>query len=214
MLKISKSGYKNFCWTKSKHQCIDDILNQIWFVAGLKERKRLNTLWRKVTTKLYFYTSKFFIKSTFRVGASKLTSKILTHSCCCCWKLSKYLSVVGPEGAQSVCDARSCNGGFPTMLASFLLMVWKQRKMEMEVFGYAFFLHMVKERKVWYKCGLWRCFPMQSSVIGMSRYLTVTMCGKACPCPDSVVVTLFWIGKFNQIHQNLGHLKGILHYQK
>ena len=22
------------------------------------------------------------------------------------------------------------------------------------------------------------------------------MCGKACPCPDSVVVTLFWIGKF------------------
>jgi len=28
-------------------------------------------------------------------------------------------------------------------------------------------------------------------------YLTVTMCGKACPCPDSVVVTLFWIGYFN-----------------
>ena len=27
------------------------------------------------------------------------------------------------------------------------------------------------------------------------RYLTVTMCGNACPCPDSVVVTLFWIGK-------------------
>ena len=26
------------------------------------------------------------------------------------------------------------------------------------------------------------------------RYLTVTICGEACPCPHSVVVTLFWIG--------------------
>jgi len=28
-------------------------------------------------------------------------------------------------------------------------------------------------------------------------YLTVTICGEACPCPHSVVVTLFWIGYFN-----------------
>ena len=31
----------------------------------------------------------------------------------------------------------------------------------------------------------------------LARYLTITVCGAACPCPDSVVVTLFWIGYFN-----------------
>ena len=34
-----------------------------------------------------------------------------------------------------------------------------------------------------------------TNYIHVRRYLTVTMCGKACPCPDSVVVTLFWIGE-------------------
>ena len=27
------------------------------------------------------------------------------------------------------------------------------------------------------------------------RYLTTTICGESCPCPDSVVVLLFWIGE-------------------
>ena len=32
-------------------------------------------------------------------------------------------------------------------------------------------------------------------LIGLvGRYLTVTICGEACPCPHFVVVTLFWIG--------------------
>ena len=32
----------------------------------------------------------------------------------------------------------------------------------------------------------------------MCRYLTVTICGEACPCPHSVVVTLFWIGNCSE----------------
>ena len=37
---------------------------------------------------------------------------------------------------------------------------------------------------------------MQKSSINKkaTRYLTVTICGESCPCPHSVVVTLFWIG--------------------
>ena len=30
-----------------------------------------------------------------------------------------------------------------------------------------------------------------------SWYLTVTLCGDSCPCPDVVVSILFWIGYFN-----------------
>ncbi|KAI4474316.1 hypothetical protein M0804_014906 [Polistes exclamans] len=29
------------------------------------------------------------------------------------------------------------------------------------------------------------------------RYLTTTLCGEACYCPDTVVSVLFWIGYFN-----------------
>ena len=28
-----------------------------------------------------------------------------------------------------------------------------------------------------------------------SWYLTVTICGEACSCPDVLVATLFWIGQ-------------------
>ena len=31
--------------------------------------------------------------------------------------------------------------------------------------------------------------------INKNRYLTTTICGESCPCPDSVVVLLFWIGE-------------------
>ena len=31
--------------------------------------------------------------------------------------------------------------------------------------------------------------------INKHRYLTTTICGESCPCPDSVVVLLFWIGE-------------------
>ena len=34
-----------------------------------------------------------------------------------------FYSVVGPEGAQSLCDPWSCDGGFPPLLASLLPMV-------------------------------------------------------------------------------------------
>ena len=30
-----------------------------------------------------------------------------------------------------------------------------------------------------------------------SRYLTTSLCGEACYCPDTVVSVLFWIGYFN-----------------
>ncbi|XP_045603935.1 octopamine receptor beta-2R [Procambarus clarkii] len=30
-------------------------------------------------------------------------------------------------------------------------------------------------------------------------YVTITLCGKACPCPDIIVSILFWIGYFNSM---------------
>ena len=57
----------------------------------------------------------------------------------------------------------------------------------------------------WTSCG-WRCWWLRSGCwISrrkypipniFCRYLTVTICGEACPCPHSVVVTLFWIGQY------------------
>lgn len=29
------------------------------------------------------------------------------------------------------------------------------------------------------------------------RYVTTSLCGEACPCPDILVAVLFWIGYFN-----------------
>lgn len=31
----------------------------------------------------------------------------------------------------------------------------------------------------------------------MRRYLSISLCGPECPCPDIVVTILFWIGYFN-----------------
>ena len=72
------------------------------------------------------------------------------------------------------------------MLASLLPLVPHHHLDEDRFDG----LRMVNESKY---MSLWFiCFSLLIGLVG--RYLTVTICGEACPCPHSVVVTLFWIG--------------------